>query len=107
MAGYRLKHALEYPITFVWRPPVTGKTKTLSDMVIAFLNQGKRVLMVSQSNVSVAGAMLRVIHHKENSFGEGTIIRYGFPKDHDLKNLDESLKDVLRRWKKYMRGENV
>jgi hypothetical protein len=100
-----LKHALEYPITFVWRPPGTGKTKTLSDMVIAFLNQGKRVLMVSQSNVSVAGSMLRVIHHKENSFGVGTIIRYGFPKDHDLKNLDEPLKDVLRRWKKYMRSD--
>ena len=52
-----LKHALEHPITFVWGPPGTGKTKTLSDMVIAFLKQGKRVLMVSQSNVSVDGAM--------------------------------------------------
>lgn len=100
-----LKHALEHPITFVWGPPGTGKTKTLSDMVIAFLKQGKRVLMVSQSNVSVDGAMLRVIHHKENTFGEGTMIRYGFPKDHDLKNLDEPLKDVLRRWKKYMRSD--
>ena len=94
-----LKHALEYPITFVWGPPGTGKTKTLSDMVIAFLNQGKRVLMVSQSNVSVDGAMLRVIHHKDNSFGEGTIIRYGFPKDHDLRNSDKynSYRYVLSR----------
>lgn len=52
-----LKHALEYPITFVWGPPGTGKTKTLSDLVIAFLKQGKHVLMFSQSNVSVDGAM--------------------------------------------------
>ena len=49
--------------------------------------------------------MLRVIHHKENTFGEGTMIRYGFPKDHDLKNLDEPLIDVLRRWKKYVRSD--
>lgn len=27
-----LKHALEHPITFVWGPPGTGKTKTLSDI---------------------------------------------------------------------------
>lgn len=34
------------------------------------------------------------------------MIRYGFPKDYDLKNLDKPLKDVLRRWKKYMRGSD-
>lgn len=48
--------------------------------------------------------MLCVIHHKDNIFTKGTMIRYGFPKDHDLKNLDKLLKDVLRRWKKYVRG---
>ena len=35
---------------------------------------------------------------------------YGIPKEMKKKAyayLDEPLKDVLRRWKKYMRGENV
>lgn len=94
-----LEYALHNPITFVWGPPGTGKTKTLADIVIAYLKQGKRILMVSQSNVSVDGAMLRVIHHSQNTFQEGMMIRYGFPKDDDLKNSDQfnSYRYVLSR----------
>ena len=51
----------EQPITFVWGPPGTGKTQTLAKIALAHIAQGKRVLMVSYSNVSVDGA-LSLIH---------------------------------------------
>lgn len=47
------------PITFIWGPPGTGKTQTLAKIAFEHIEQGRRVLMVSYSNVSVDGAILR------------------------------------------------
>ena len=62
-----LKHALDAPITFIWGPPGTGKTETLAKIVLNFIAKGKRVLMLSQCNVSVDAAILRV-HSLEQAF---------------------------------------
>lgn len=70
------------PITFIWGPPGTGKTKTLTDIAAEFLLQGKRVLMVSYSNVSVDGALLRMAEKTEDPYGR--IVRYGYPRDERL-----------------------
>ena len=81
-------HALKKPITFVWGPPGTGKTFTLANMVLKFISEGKSVLMLSHSNVSVDGAVLKVCERaeKENSIilQPGMIIRYGYPRDQQL-----------------------
>ncbi len=81
-------HAMKSPITFVWGPPGTGKTFTLANMVLKFISEGKRVLMLSHSNVSVDGAVLKVCERaeKENPMAlqPGTIIRYGYPRDQKL-----------------------
>lgn len=74
------------PITFVWGPPGTGKTETLSEIVWKHIKRGNRVLMLSYSNVSVDGAILRVDSKNEN-YKPGTIARYGYPK---LKEIIES-----------------
>ena len=50
----------EQPITFVWGPPGTGKTQTLAKIALAHIEHGNRVLMLSYSNVSVDGAIMRV-----------------------------------------------
>ena len=74
------------PITFVWGPPGTGKTETLATIALEHLSQGKRVLMLSYSNVSVDGALLRVAG--KSDFPEGEIIRYGYPRMKDLLEND-------------------
>ena len=68
------------PITFIWGPPGTGKTETLANIALKHLSNGERVLMLSYSNVSVDGAILRV-YKKYNQFDLGEIIRYGYPRD--------------------------
>lgn len=75
-----VRMSLEQPITFVWGPPGTGKTQTLAKIAWAHIDKGERVLMLSYSNVSVDGAILRVTLLKNDVF-PGQLVRYGFPKD--------------------------
>lgn len=72
-------------ITFIWGPPGTGKTETLANVAVEHIKNGKRVLMLSYSNVSVDGALLRVANKLD--FSAGSVIRYGYPR---MKELLES-----------------
>ena len=78
-----LKMALKNKITFIWGPPGTGKTETLANIAINYLKLGKRILMVSYSNVSVDGAILRV-HHLKKRKKPGEIVRYGNARSDEL-----------------------
>ena len=69
-------------ITFIWGPPGTGKTETLANIALEHMAHGRRVLMLSYSNVSVDGALLRVA--KKADFPDGRIIRYGYPRTKEL-----------------------
>jgi len=71
------------PITFVWGPPGTGKTQTLAKIALAHIEQGHRVLMLSYSNVSVDGAIMRV-HKMKPNMKPGTLVRYGYARHKDL-----------------------
>ena len=75
--------AQSQPITFIWGPPGTGKTETLAKISIAHIKQGHRVLMLSYSNVSVDGAVLRVSELYEDS-QPGILVRYGYPRKKEL-----------------------
>ena len=75
---WAIKKALNEKISFVWGPPGTGKTYTLSRVALDYINQGKRVLMLSYSNVSVDGALLRVADMIGDA--DGKIFRYGYPR---------------------------
>ena len=88
------------PITFIWGPPGTGKTTTLAKIAREFIEKNKRVLMLSYSNVSVDSAILKLAHDidddiknqvqlkNEKLINDGTIVRYGYPKDEKLLNKD-------------------
>lgn len=81
-----LLSATNNPITFIWGPPGTGKTQTLANIALSFIEQGKRVLMISYSNVSVDGAVHRVWQNKKGPVKPGTILRYGYPRDESLRD---------------------
>lgn len=71
------------PITVIWGPPGTGKTETLANIALQHLNMGHRVLMLSYSNVSVDGAILRVFQ-KDTKKRRGKLVRYGYPRDKSI-----------------------
>ena len=80
--NYALSRATSEPITFIWGPPGTGKTETLAKIALEHIQNGKRVLMLSYSNVSVDGAMLRVASKADFPMGE--VARYGYPRLEEL-----------------------
>ena len=75
--------AKKQPITFVWGPPGAGKTQTLAQIALEHIKRGNRVLMLSYSNVSVDGAIMRV-HQLSSRTKPGTLVRYGYPRRKDL-----------------------
>ena len=75
--------SIEQPITFIWGPPGTGKTQTLAKISLAHISRGNRVLMLSHSNVSVDGAIIRV-HKMEPNTEPGILVRYGYARSKEL-----------------------
>lgn len=80
------------PIEIIWGPPGTGKTYTMAQIAIQFLQKGKTVLMVSHSNISVDGFVveladkIRNFHDDLNRryLNQGFILRYGYVKSEKL-----------------------
>jgi hypothetical protein len=62
----------------VWGPPGTGKTRLLRAAVSDLLASGKRVLLVSGTNIAVDNALLGVVRERRHRPGE--IVRVGPPQ---------------------------
>lgn len=75
-------------IVAVWGPPGTGKTYTMSQIAKTYVKQGKTVLIVSHSNVSVDGVIKKIVQlldaDMESDLRDGKILRYGFVRDEEL-----------------------
>ena len=75
-------------IVAVWGPPGTGKTFTMARVANEYLRNGKSVLIVSHSNVSVDGVIKKVVgtidSNMQSYLKEGRILRFGFVRDEEL-----------------------
>lgn len=84
-------HGFTEPITMIWGPPGTGKTQTLAEIAIMHMLKGRRVAILSHSNVSVDGAIKRIIslvekNNKNSLLEQGKILRYGYVREEILAN---------------------
>lgn len=96
-------HALNSPITVIWGPPGTGKTYTMAKISAEFLRQGKSVLIVSHSNVSVDNVAKQIYSQIKDSplsvlLQDSKILRYGYVRDEELQKNDyiTSFKVVIK-----------
>ena len=75
------RRAVRNNVTFLWGPPGTGKTVTLSAIAFDLFRNNKRVLLVSHTNRAVDGVVLslckRVVGKARASLPEGSIVRVG------------------------------
>ncbi len=86
-----IKMSSSQPITFIWGPPGTGKTHTLAQIALKHIQAGNRVLMLSYSNVSVDGAVLKIDEiQKKRRIRQipGQVLRYGYPRQKELLDHD-------------------
>ena len=78
-------------ITVIWGPPGTGKTHTMAEIAIEALSQNKTILVVSHSNISVDGVVLKIAEQLEKKslhsvLAQGKVLRYGYVRDEKLAN---------------------
>lgn len=83
------EHVRRDDITIIWGPPGTGKTHTMAEIALDYIQQNKKVLIVSHSNVSVDGVINKVVsmlidQKKRQMLVNGDIMRYGYVRDPEL-----------------------
>ncbi|HHW01577.1 MAG TPA: AAA family ATPase [Thermoanaerobacterales bacterium] len=83
-----IKMALNQPVTFIWGPPGTGKTHSLAKIALRFLKKSNKVLIISQSNIAVDGAIFKISILGNDFLKPGNVIRYGYPKMEEIRNSD-------------------
>lgn len=82
-------------VRLVWGPPGTGKTMVLAEAISALQAIGRRVLLVSATNIAVDNALLKVIAQRRHKPGQ--LLRVGMPHHPDvLKHQDVCLPDLVR-----------
>ena len=81
-------HAKSNHITVIWGPPGTGKTYTLAKIAISEAVEGRRVLILSQSNMAVDSAIIQIRKASVESGDDiplrNKIFRFGMVKSPDL-----------------------
>lgn len=107
-----LKSSLQNDITFIWGPPGTGKTHTISNIITNFIEQDKRVLIVSHTNSAIDTALNKVAEliKDKRYIDEGKIVRVGIPykKVPDQILIEKIIKDrsqELFHQKELLRGK--
>ena len=76
-------------VTYLWGPPGTGKTKTLSTANQVMFEQGKRILVCSNTNQAVDQVLLKLcetLGKSHPAMDEGKIIRLGQIQHVELKS---------------------
>lgn len=74
-----ITHVLQYPVSFIWGPPGTGKTSTLGLTVTSLVHRGESVLVLAHSNTAVDTAMKILARYlcKSSYYNAGFILRFG------------------------------
>jgi len=75
-------------LLYLWGPPGTGKSATLSVLIRQLYNDGKRVLIASNTNFAIDGVFKSVVKALDadcdSGLKEGHVLRLGDPYDQDL-----------------------
>ncbi|RBW69195.1 DEAD/DEAH box helicase [Bacillus taeanensis] len=83
--------------TYIWGPPGTGKTYTLSRIAANHYRKGKKVLVLSHSNAAVDVLMLEIAKYvkKKQNWHSGDIVRYGFSRNEQMQESPDLLSAKL------------
>ncbi|MEU0559375.1 AAA domain-containing protein [Dactylosporangium sp. NPDC006015] len=73
--------ALAHGTTWLWGPPGTGKTTTISALVAALHARGKRVLLAAPTNAALDVAVASVLKRTPQLASGGALVRLGQPTD--------------------------
>ncbi len=94
-----IRHSLSKEVTFIWGPPGTGKTRTLTVILQHLVSAGKRVLLTSHTNLAVDEVLSKYIEDpfSQRYVEDGKIVRYGKSSKNDLAFLDLSIERITEK----------
>lgn len=88
-----LKTSLGSEVTYIWGPPGTGKSETISRIVEALVSKNLSVLLIAHTNAATDSVMLKVAEwlesRKSRDYFDGRILRVGSTKaiDPELQKM--------------------
>jgi uncharacterized membrane-anchored protein YhcB (DUF1043 family) len=85
-----VERAMKQRITFIWGPPGTGKTTTISYMVPPLARNGERVLIASHTNAAVDAVVRAAVKgFSLSEIEQDMVVRIGSPveKDSDIQHV--------------------
>jgi superfamily I DNA and/or RNA helicase len=80
--------ALSNEVLYLWGPPGTGKTKTLGVLIRALFDDGKKVLVCSNTNQAVDQILLKLcteLGRSHKALQDGNVLRIGSLTHDELK----------------------
>lgn len=80
--------ALTPTLTWLWGPPGTGKTTTVSAIVAKLCGRGKRVLLAAPTNAALDVAVQSLLKRMPE-LANGALVRLGQPADQSLADRAE------------------
>lgn len=87
-----VKKTLGSDVSFIWGPPGTGKSKTISSLVEVLVERGLSVLLIAHTNAATDSVMEKVVELAEDKkladYYDGKFLRIG-------KKINEKLKTKL------------
>ncbi len=85
-----LAKCLGSEITFIWGPPGTGKTTTLSYLAYELLLRDKSIFLISHTNSAIDNALEKIAkilkQRQDKRYFNGLILRIGNPSDKNFFN---------------------
>jgi hypothetical protein len=91
-------------LAFIWGPPGTGKTRTISHIVMQLLAQGHRILLTSTTNAAIDQALAVLATHDEAQryMKTGQIVRVG---QTSAETFGASLGEVIKAQNEALRKQ--
>ncbi len=90
-----IRLALANEIAWLWGPPGTGKTKTLTLFARLLYDEGKRILICSNTNQAVDQVLLQLCREMQSSrdsaLDDGRVVRLGRIEHDDLRSEFENV----------------
>lgn len=85
-----IKLSMGSEVSYIWGPPGTGKTQTISRIIEGLLDSNNSVLLISHTNVATDGALLSVVKHLQTTedYLEGRFLREGVISKDELKEFE-------------------
>jgi len=91
--------SLTKEVTFIWGPPGTGKTWSLSIILDQLVNSNKKVLLTSHTNLAIDEILLKYTESLSDDeiIEDGKIIRYGTPTKKNPKFDKLILENIVQK----------